>query len=35
MCITESSAWSPRGVGFQGAGNIYTEEQAEGWSKVV
>jgi len=25
LCLTESSAWSPRGRGFQGSGDIFTE----------
>jgi N-ethylmaleimide reductase len=35
MILTEASAWTQRGHGFPGAGNLYTQEQAEGWRKVV
>jgi len=35
MILTEASAWSQRGQGFLGAGNLYTKEQAEGWKRVT
>ena len=35
LILTECASVSKRGEGFPGAGNIYTKEQAEGWSRVV
>ncbi|KAL4474166.1 hypothetical protein ABPG72_002891 [Tetrahymena utriculariae] len=35
LIITESSSVSPISNCFPGAGNIYNEEQMEGWKKVV
>lgn len=35
MILTECSAWSPRGHAYPGAGNFYTNEQIEGWKKVI
>ena len=33
--ITECSAVSPEGDGYPGEANIYSDEQVEGWKKVV
>lgn len=33
--FTESAAISQRGIGFPGQGNIFNEEQVEGWRKVL
>lgn len=33
--LTQASSWSPRGLAFPGAGNIYSKEQVEGWKKVT
>ena len=35
LMLTEASSWSERGNAFPGAANIYTEEQKEGWKRVV
>ena len=35
LILTECSAWSPRGNGYPGAGDLYTREQAEAWKKVT
>ena len=35
LIMTESSAWSERGIGFPGAGDIYNMDQAIGWQKVT
>jgi 2,4-dienoyl-CoA reductase-like NADH-dependent reductase (Old Yellow Enzyme family) len=35
LMFTESAAISQRGIGFPGQGNIFNEEQVEGWRKVL
>jgi len=35
LILTESASWSQRGEAFPGAGNLYNEQQAEGWKKVI
>jgi N-ethylmaleimide reductase len=35
LMLTEATAWSSRGNGFNGAACLYTKEQLEGWKLVV
>jgi N-ethylmaleimide reductase len=35
IIFTETVAWCQRGRSSTGSGNLFTEEQAEGWKKVT
>jgi N-ethylmaleimide reductase len=35
LMMSEASSWSPRGIAYPGAGDIFNQEQANGWKRVT